>query len=680
MTGRTTCFLYRERWIVCLGIVGALLVAAASRGDEISAKPVAELAEMDLSALMEIEIPTVVGASKHEQKTTEAPASVTIVTADDIKKFGYRTLGDIVRSVPGFYTAYDRSYGYMGVRGFNRPGDYGGRILLLVNGHRMNDAIYDTAPPANDFILDVDLIDRVEFIRGPGSSLYGTNAFFGVINVITRKGREYDGAETSGSVGSQDTYRGRFSYGKQFRSGVELVLSGTIEDSRGEKELYVPEYDDPLTNNGIARRLDDGQLYSVFGSLSWKGVTLDTGYIERYKQVPNGLYETAFGDPQHEYIDRRGFVEGRYQLELDNGGELLVRGYFDWYTFDGDYPYDYADPGDPPDIVVNRDEQRAQATGVELRIQQTFLERHRMTAGVEFHFDYELDLNNYDVRPQFSYQDVNAHSYRMAVYAQDEFKFADKWLLNAGVRFDYYENFGETINPRVALIWQPRQTTTLKAIGGTAFRAPNAYERLYVTDTNVANVDLEPETITSIEMIWEQSVGKHVRTSVSGFYNDIDDLINQASANNGSEIYVNSGGARAYGVELELQAQLQNGWRGRASYTFTETEDSDTGARLDNGPQHLAKLNIVAPLYRDKVFAGVELQYTSSRDAPSGDEIGDFVLVNLTLFAHRFWSSWEVSASVYNVFDTEYDDPTDTVPALVRSDGRQWRIKCTYRF
>ena len=152
------------------------------------------------------DIPSVYSASKFEQKTSEAPSSVSIVTAADIQHYGYRTLADILRSVRGFYTTYDRNYTYAGVRGFGRPGDYNTRVLLLVDGHRINDDIFSQAFIGTESIVEVDLIDRVEIIRGPGSSLYGTGAFFGVINVITKRGRDVGGTELSAAAGSQETY------------------------------------------------------------------------------------------------------------------------------------------------------------------------------------------------------------------------------------------------------------------------------------------------------------------------------------------------------------------------------------------------------------------------------------------------------------------------------------------
>src|ERR1043166_798077 len=191
-----------------------------------------ERSELPLEALVKLEIPTVQSASKYNQKTTEAPASVSIITADDVKKYGYRTLADILQSVRGLNVSYDRNYALLGVRGFNR-GDFSSRVLLLIEGHRINNSLSDSAPIGTDFPLDVDLIEKVEVIRGPGSSLYGNNAFFGVVNVITRKGRDLPGygVEVSGEAASFDTYKGRASYGRKFQNEVEMLLSGSWYDS-----------------------------------------------------------------------------------------------------------------------------------------------------------------------------------------------------------------------------------------------------------------------------------------------------------------------------------------------------------------------------------------------------------------------------------------------------------------
>jgi outer membrane receptor for ferrienterochelin and colicin len=196
------------RMIICIALTLALARLAAAEPNEPSAQ--ADLTQLPIEELMNIKVSI---ASKFPQKTMEAPSSVTIITAADIKTYGYRTLADIVRSVPGMSVTYDRNYDYIGIRGLGRTGDYNSRILLLVDGYRINDPIYDTAAIGTEFPVDVDLIDKVEIVRGPGSSIYGNNAVLGVINVITKHGKNFNGTEASGELASFGTDKERLSYG-----------------------------------------------------------------------------------------------------------------------------------------------------------------------------------------------------------------------------------------------------------------------------------------------------------------------------------------------------------------------------------------------------------------------------------------------------------------------------------
>ncbi len=159
---------------------------------------VPDLSEATLEQLGNVKV---YSASKHLQAASEAPSSVTVITADEIQKYGYRTLADILKTVPGFFVTNDRNYSSVGVRGFARPGDFNTRVLLLVDGHRLNDNVYDEAMIGTEFPINIDLIQRMEVIRGPVSSLYGSNALFAVINIITKRGRNINGLELSADAG-----------------------------------------------------------------------------------------------------------------------------------------------------------------------------------------------------------------------------------------------------------------------------------------------------------------------------------------------------------------------------------------------------------------------------------------------------------------------------------------------
>lgn len=636
----------------------------------------ADLTDLSLEQLTTLKVDSVYSASKHEQKVTEAPSSVSIVTADEIKEYGHRTLADILRSVRGFYVTYDRNYGYIGVRGFNRPGDFGGRVLILVDGQQINEPLFDSAFNLTDFILDVDLIQRVEVIRGPGSALYGNNAFFAVVNVITRTGQQMDGAEVSGSAASFDTYSGRASFGKKFKNDVELLFSGTVYNSEGPDRLYFKEFDTPDQNHGIAQNMDADQFHSFLGRLSYHDFSLESAYVSRDKQVPTASFDTAFNDPRYHTIDTRYFANLQFAHEFPEDLQVKAKVYYDYYNLAADYPY----AGAP----LNRDADYAEWFGADAQVSKVLFEKHLVTLGTEFRDDYRLDLLNYDVGPGGTvYLDSHRSDTRYAVFGQEEFQILPSLLLNAGVRYDYFSTFGDTVNPRAALMYSPWEKTTFKAVYGQAFRAPNADELYYTSSVEKANPNLRPETIHSYELIYEQYLPANLRMSASAFYDHIQDLISESTdPRDGMIFFDNVEQAESKGLEWELEGRYASGWAGRLSYTLQRTTDAHTDEELSNSPRHLVKFNLTTPLYKDKLFSGLEVQYTSPVKTLARQEAEGFCLVNWTLFSQKLVKGLEVSVSIYNLFDTRYafaaaeENQEDLIP----QDGRTFRVKLTYHF
>ena len=238
--------------ITCwLLLFGSFSPAQTVAGEEVGKRP--DLQNASLEDLMEIKV---YSASRYLQNREDAAGTITVVTRTEIERYGYRTLADALRSVPGLYVTYDRQYSYLGVRGFDNPGDYNTRVLLMIDGHRLNDAIFEQAMLGTEFPVDIDLVERIEVIRGPAASIYGTNALFGVINVITRSAASVGGFELSADAASFNSYRGRVSYGGTLH-GIATVLSGTLYGSKGANQLFFPEYSTPANNNGVAAHVDD---------------------------------------------------------------------------------------------------------------------------------------------------------------------------------------------------------------------------------------------------------------------------------------------------------------------------------------------------------------------------------------------------------------------------------------
>jgi iron complex outermembrane receptor protein len=645
---------------------GDLAVAASGYGEE---------------ALFE-EIPSVYGASKHEQKVTEAPSSVSIITSSDIKKYGYRTLADVLRSVRSFYITYDRNYSYVGVRGFGRPGDYNSRILLLIDGHRINDNIYDQALVGTEEIIDVDLIDRVEVIRGPGSSLYGSNAFFAVINVITKRGRDLKGVEASGAVSSYTTNQERLSYGDKYGNGLEAIISGTGYKSNGQ-QLHFNEFDaanpnaDPrAANGGNAAHTDYDRAKSFFTKVSYQDFTVEGAYVERTKGIPTGAFGTDFNNPGNKTTDGHSYLDAKYEHNLGTQTDIEVRAFSDYYWYYGDYIYSG---------VVNKDFGYGDWLGSEVKLSTRLFDVHRIIVGAEYTGNIRQDQRNYDVDPYALNLEDQRRSRDWASYLQDEITLSKKIVLNVGVRYDHYSEFGGTTNPRLAFIYSPTEKSAIKLLYGSAFRIPNDYELFYsIPGLNVPNPELKPEKIKTYEAVYEHYIGEGFLVSVAGYYYRIKDLIDQTDTITGEVTYENTDEIRAKGAELELVNKWSNGSEGRASYTIQRAESNLTGEPLSNSPAQLAKLNFSVPIMREKVFAGFEEQYMSKRRTEAGNYTPGFYLSNFTLFTRNLLNRLEVSANVYNLTNRKFSDPVsfaDLNPLdRVQQDGRTYRLKLTYAF
>ncbi|MBN2505470.1 MAG: TonB-dependent receptor [Verrucomicrobia bacterium] len=631
---------------------GAPAGAAAQEAEVDIEPPVLPPGTPNIEDLMSTLVPMVTGPSRFEQPTTEAPSSVTVLTADDIRKFGHRTLADALRTVPGLHVSYDRNYSFLGVRSFNRSdiNSLNGRVLMLVNGHRINDNLSGGSDVGTAFFLDADLIERVEVVRGPGSVLYGNNAFFGVINVVTRQGGEVRGPELSGEYARFDTFKGRVTYGYRCARDVELLLSGTLYDSEGP-------------DHGSVHGLDDDRFGSCFGSVRFRGLTLEGGYLEREKGNPTGQFDAMANDPDLRTVDERGYAALKWAHSFTNVLDVEGRLHYDRKDLVITVPQFVP----PQGRTVHRLVGVGEWWGTEWLLKTTLADRHTLTLGAEYRDDFRQRLE----RPLGPLKGGNRDTW--GVFLQGDLVPLSKVRLNAGLRYDAYSHYDPTLNPRVALLYDPWIGTTFKAIYGTAYRTPSFLEE------NVAFPNpLVPETIATCELIWEQRLGRHLRSSLAGFFNRMDDLITFDR---------NVDTAEARGIEMGLEGLWTGGWHGRLSYTLQEVEDRATNDPLPDAPNHLVKASLSLPLCRNKIFAGLDYQFTSTRRTVRGASLRgadaeSYSILNLTVFSRELVKGLEVSASLYNLLDTRYDDPATPQhnEEIIGQDGFSFRIKAQYRF
>jgi len=484
----------------------------------------------------------------------------------------------------------------------------------------------------------------------------------------------------SGGVGSFDAKQGRITYGKALEDNLALLLSAGTYSSDGST-LHFSEFDAPETNHGLVEN-DDEQADNVVAHAAWGDFSLLLAHTRREKGIPTAPWDTVFGDPRTRTWDDTTVAGLTYTRALSEQYSLQGRVAYGQYDYDGRYAYDYAEPGEDPYIVLNYDYWKGSWWEGEIQAIGRPLEHHTVIAGAEFRYNARQAQGNYD---EEVYLDYSTHSRNWGLYLQEEFTPLDKLTFIAGVRHDEYDTFGGTTNPRLALIWHVLQETTLKLLYGKAFRAPNVYE-LYYHDggySQKAALELNPETIDTYEVVVEQRIDRQLYATVSGFFYQMDDLIDQyLDPADDLLVFKNLDQATAQGVEMALAGQWESGWRSRLSYSYVNSEDDATGETLVDSPKHLAKLHIIAPVIAETLFAGLEVLYDSKARTLAGDYADDYTLTNLTLTYVNRARALELAASIYNLFETGYAFPGfgEHLKDTIEQDGRTFRVKLTYRF
>ena len=639
----------------------------------------APLPELSLEELMGLDAGQVFGASERLQPVTQAPASVSFITAEDIARYGYRTLADILRGVRGMYVTNDRNFSYLGTRGFGNPGDYNSRILLLVNGHRVNDNVFGQAEIGAEFGIDPALFERVEIIRGPASSLYGNSAFFAVVNVITRSGGSLDGVALTLEDGTLGTQLARASAGRRFASGLDVAVAGTYAQSAGVNQLYFPAFDAPGTNHGIAQGLDGERMDQIYGQVSFKNIVFTGAYGRRQKDVPTASFGTVFNQQQfpEQTTDRHTLADVEYSRTL-GVSHLTVRGSFDRFSYDGTYP----GAGESADaVLVAINSVLGTSLSAEALLTRALPGRQLLTLGAEFIDNVHQDQELHDVNPAAQVFTIDHSSLQQAVYLQDEIKLTPWLIANGGLRYDRYQD-SQPVSPRAALIVIPSSIQSFKYLYGRAFRSPNEYERnTFYFGEGARN--LRAESIDTQELVWERYTNDWLRTSVSGYWYSANGLITPVldpSALLGTT-YVNEQHVHAKGLELEAQMRLGAGLQGLTSYALQRADDAQTGAALVNSPEQMVKLRLSAPGPSRQSVVSVEVLSMSSRQTLAGNTLKPATTANVTMIAPA-GTAFELVGAVANLFNVSYADPVSASlqqDAIVQN-GRTLRVGLRWKF
>jgi outer membrane cobalamin receptor len=628
-----------------------------------AAAAAADVTDMSLEQLLQI---GVVGASKYEQKQSQIGAAVRVITRQEIKAFGWRTLDQALASLPGVYVTYDRQFTYLGVRGFGLPGDYNTRVLVTINGNRVNDPVFDSGPSGRELPLDLDLIERIEFIPGPGGAVYGQNAMFAVVNIVTRTGAEMNGAEAAvGYQEPQSLLEGRASWGGRLDNGLDVLMSVSDMNAQGQNLFF--DYG-ASEKSGIAWGLDADRTRQFFGSIARGPWSFELVYGFEHKDDPTATYlsdplvpgqsqDTGYTLTQLQYQDKFAGDTLHATVRLFTGNDISN----EHLSFGGTM---YTFPS-TPDLV-----------GLEARVVSTALSAHILMLGLEAQDNYNTEQSQIvPAKPALDVY-IPGSGYRVGVYGQDEWQLSNALATTLGLRVDRNDKTGTALSPRLALIWQATPETTAKALYGIAHRAPNSFEDLARFEPDAPSLRLTDETIDTLEFDLDHRVGRDLTLRASVYQWTLRDLILE---NDVTQQYQNASPVDTRGIELSTDKTWDSGARLRDSVSIQHANYSGVGD-VANSPEILGKLNFSGPLPVDGVRLGYELRYDSSRLTLNGTPLGGYALSNLFLSTESLARGLEVSLGVANLFDKRYAQPASANhwQDSLQQDGRSVRVDLHY--
>ena len=643
----------------------------------------------------------VITASKLAKQVSDSPSAVSIVTAADIRTFGYRTLADVINSMRGLYTTFDRRYEYLGGRGFGAPGDYVGRIMVLIDGNATQDNLYNQAYIDNSGLIDLELIDRVEYVPGTGSVTYGNNALLGIINVITKKGSDFNSAQIAGDVFSHGGHKQRVSVGRKLDNGLDVLFSASWLKSDGQ-DLYFPYFDTPTQNKGWAVNQDFEESRRLFGKIELSGFSLQLANVSRTKASPLPKREDAFNRTYH-LIDETSHISAKYDFNISHDFKSVSRIYSGLYEDNTLREYSPRDPEEQ----FRQNQHKGQWWGLDQKFALTRFTGHTLVFGAEYRNDFKQEFSpaalNSSFQEQFRYHRFPYTNKTYSFYATDEFIVSNKVSANLGVRYDKPDAIDcsvtpciryahkAAISPRLALTIQAEPETTIKASYSQAFRLPNPYDISSFKQSDL----FKPEQVSASELVLLHDVSPKLRLTGSVYHYVLADQ-HYLSSSTGADVF--DGQSRTHGLELQIDQAWDGDVQLRASAAWQDATNTE-GLRLVNSPRSLGKVNLSWPAFDNALRLGLEAQYLGPRITKElrdradivvrpGRPVGGTTLVNLTVTSAQRWNGMGASFSIKNALNRQYAVPSsvvgnaraDVLLDTMQMDGRTYWLQMSWDF
>ena len=653
---KTVSFIVKRCGVAMLGCVTSIADAQQTPSLE-------QLLKTQLSDLPQhIETST---ATRYAQSSNQSATVTYVVTSTDIAMYQWQTLAEVLQSLPGIYITTDSVFQYVGVRGLGQPGDFNSRLLFLIDGVRMNENFYDAALVGRDAIIDVENIDRIEFAAGPGAAIYGNNAFFGVVNILTKSAQQLRGAALQMTLRDDTSNRYFFSSAHRLEQGSEWWFSASHEQ---QSELPLafpaqPQFEQDFLNNNneqLSRMRLGAKHQGLRLQLLWSGQARNT---PRLLSSPDSVKTTSV----HDQNDNLLLSLAHTHALTDN---LTVSGHLNQSTsrYQRDIPIYQPYTG----LSSLTDDQIGRWFSGDLVMQYQGLLKHDVLVGIELQDDLRQQLETRLGPDQELLQGFYGRNQRKSAFVQDQWQFLADHSLLVGLRYDESKVSDPRVSPRLGWVWQISADQSLKLLRGNAFRSANLYE--YAVNAGFDLPPLHDEEITSTELSYEQQWSRQLSYRLSGFYADIHQLIALSPE---TSVFTNTPKLHNLGAEFNLDWRLTNGAMLTATWSWQQGQ-GPFKEDLQNSPQHLVKLQYQQLVPYINAHLSTLIIGTSERQA------GDLVLpgsVMAQLSLHwQLAEQHQLSMKFNNLLDSSITDrpvldwPVFSRPGRTFSLSWRWQL------
>jgi len=660
---------------------------------------VRDVADMDIQNLLDNIVQSV---SKHEEKAADAPANVTVIGRDQIDAYGFTNIADALVLVPGLYVTNDYSLTGIGVRGNSYFGDWNSRVLLLVDGRPVVEQ-YSGSSGFEVPGVGIEDIDRIEIIKGPSSSLYGSNAFFGMVNLITRKP-----AEDNISVDTRYT-----SFMDEKRLNIQLSEHVTPKltmnsyfgiSNRGGSDLFFPEFsnygdsslfrlnDDGINQYYISRddftggwsrglnSLDNISSHTTFHYGNWY---LTTHFSSLNTGLAQSLWGSVFNRHENQYRERRHFLDLGYNASIAKNLDLEARISYNYYLWLDHIQYNSFSLEASPEYLPGPlwiDREHNASIGSEVRLHKKFSDRTEMVVGSEVQ-SHKIgqesgvaalggDRIENNVIPDKA-KTINGQIYN--IYTQLDHRLMPWAKVVGGLHFNYFTYTTGKMTPKAALILNPYNHATYKILFSRGFRSPTFYELTFDDSWfYVGNEDLKPEEITNLEVVSSHELPHGLSVDFAVYHSTTDNLIVQATFDSTDAAYPiggnynetvsqfrNRGTIKSQGLELSLRRSSAYRLSGFFNLTYEKTQQYEDQQRYDlsNSPRWLANAGLHWFVIPRKLAMSAIVRYIDSRMLWDGSMLNSRTITDFNLGVPSLFGIFNCSLGITNFFDVRYRIP-----------------------